>query len=91
MRVAVTLESTKNARKALLTLTVARSAPGPTMTSSPAVSDSSRALLSVIVCGVAKTVGSNPICRRTDQVRVGEADHIDQISGVSRPRAVGRW
>jgi len=46
----------------LLPLTVTTLAPGPSITSGgPAVSESTRVRLRVIVCGDAKTVGSNPI------------------------------
>ena len=56
---AVTPLETENTSTALLPLTVTRFAPGPLITSGPAVSDSVSVLDSVIVCGEPKTVGSN--------------------------------
>jgi hypothetical protein len=57
--VAFTPLETENTSTALLPLTVTRLAPGPLITSGPAVSESVSVLESVIVCGVPKTVGSN--------------------------------
>ena len=59
--VAVTPPETENTPTALLPLTVSRFAPGPLITSGPAVSERVSVLESVMVCGVPKTVGSNSI------------------------------
>ena len=50
-----------NTSVVLLPLTVTSPAPGPSITSGPAISDSTKVAPSVIVCGVAKTVGSKVI------------------------------
>jgi len=59
--VAVTPLASENTSTALLPLTVTRLAPGPSITSGPAVSESTRVLLRVIVRGDPKTFGSNSI------------------------------
>jgi len=59
VRLAVTPLATENTSTALLPLTVTTLAPRPSITSGPADSESTSVLLRVIVCGDAKTVGSN--------------------------------
>ncbi len=56
---AVTPVPTENTSTVLLPLTVRRLAPGPSITSGPAVSDSVSVLESLMVCAEPKTIGSN--------------------------------
>ena len=61
VRIAVTPVEIESTSTALLPLTVTRLAPGPLITSGPAVSERVSVLESLIVCGVPKTVGSKSI------------------------------